>query len=109
MQDALAEKQDDHQAAQLLYMNPTVRPSDQKLAAQGSDEKRNIYVAAKRAATYWLGLLQYEEARYGRSASWLDNKILSGDPAAAYNRALRIGSREGERKSTLAGSAPLPC
>jgi hypothetical protein len=99
VQDALAEKQDDHQAAQLLYMNPTVRPSDQKLAAQGSDEKRGIYVSAKRAATYWLGLLQYEEGRYDRSASWLDNKILAGDAAATYNRERAL---EAERKAAAA-------
>ncbi len=99
VRDALAEEQDDHHDAQLLYMDPTVRPSDAKLAAQGSDEKRSIYIAAKRAATYWLGLLQYEEGRYDRSASWLDNKILAGDAAAEYNRNRAL---EAERKAAAA-------
>lgn len=78
-------------------MNPKVRPSDQKLAAQGSDEMRGIYVLAKRDATYWLGILQYEEGRYDRSASWLDNKILAGDAAAAYNRDRALEAQKATR------------
>jgi len=68
--DALYDAVNDHRTAGQLYMHRLVRPSDDQLA-KISDEKRRIYQRAKTDATYWLGLLQYEQQSYRSAQQWL--------------------------------------
>jgi hypothetical protein len=48
---------------------------------------------AKRTATYWLSLAQYEDGRYDNARSWLEERVLDEaqrsfwEPAARYNLA----------------------
>lgn len=60
--DVLADPIDDHVDAARLYMDKSVRPTDDLLRQQSSPEKQMVYSTAKTCATYWLGLLTYDDA-----------------------------------------------
>jgi hypothetical protein len=61
--DVLTDPIDDHRDAAKLYMDKSVRPTEDLLNQQVEGEKRTIYSTAKTCATYWLGLLNYDDAR----------------------------------------------
>ncbi|MEX2172623.1 MAG: transglutaminase domain-containing protein [Pirellulales bacterium] len=60
--DVLTDPIDDHRDAARLYMDKSVRPTEELLQQQTSPEKQMIYSTAKSCATYWLGLLNYDDA-----------------------------------------------
>ncbi|MEN1682154.1 MAG: hypothetical protein AAGJ46_21460 [Planctomycetota bacterium] len=68
--DPLFEPINDHRTAGLLYMHRTVRIPDNRLKGIIED-KRVIYRRAKTDATYWLGVLQFDEGKYRSSVEWL--------------------------------------
>ena len=71
--DVLTDPIDDHRDAARLYMDRSVRPTDELLRQQTSPEKQMIYSTAKTCATYWLGLLNYDDA--GDDPSRLENAL----------------------------------
>lgn len=101
----LDEATDDHRTARQLYMNPTVRPTNKRLKGVPA-EKREIYLAAKTAATLFLATLSYDEGAYEVSKGWLENAALSDlpsdgfGPAVTYNLA-RAYEKLGEPKRAI--------
>ena len=106
-EDALYEAVNDHRSAAQRYSNRKVRPSDSRLA-EVPREKRLVYQRAKVDATYWLGLLKYEQGAYKSSRQWLEYATLSKPEAAhrsdgvVYNRARAL-----EALQELAAAADL--
>jgi tetratricopeptide (TPR) repeat protein len=86
------ETTDSHQEAGKLYMDPRVRPPNRLLDALGSEDKRDVYTTAKSHASYWLGLLSFDDGRYDSAADWL-GRLLEAEPdgpwasGARYNLA----------------------
>ncbi|MEO0530777.1 MAG: hypothetical protein AAF266_09425 [Planctomycetota bacterium] len=74
---------DDHRTAQQLYMDRTVRPTSKRLAGVPK-EKREIYEAAKVAATIFSGTLAYDEGAYEVSKGWFENTALETEAAEDY-------------------------
>ena len=111
--DALYDAINDHRSAGQLYMHRTVRPPDDALASI-TGEKRGIYQRAKTDATYWLGMLQYEEASYRSARQWLE--MMQGmegaeryAEAANYNRARvleALGQNDQAAELLRASSSP---
>jgi tetratricopeptide (TPR) repeat protein len=83
---------DDHREAAQLYTSKSVRPTDREIAQTESLEKRRVDEAAKRNATYWIGLLSLDDGRYDVAAHWLGRPELNAaesawQPGARYNLA----------------------
>lgn len=98
--DVLSDPIDDHRTAQRHYMSKSVRLTDAILAQQ-PPEKQNVYANAKTCATYWLGLLTFDEAadnasRYENALRWLEmvpeesRGGLLWPGGVAYNSALAL-------------------
>lgn len=73
----LEEFVDDQAEAIGLYTSPRVRPPDRVLNSLASEPKKKVYTAAKVAASYWVGLLLYDQGKYDLAEGWL------GDPRLA--------------------------
>jgi tetratricopeptide (TPR) repeat protein len=65
-----------------------------------------LFRQAKRAATFWLGLLHVEDSRWEPAATWMDERVL-GDPAATrwhaaarYNLA-RVREQQGDLEEAI--------
>jgi tetratricopeptide (TPR) repeat protein len=110
--DANAKSQDeaidDHREAAKFYTDKTVRPPDRQIARTTSSEKRRVETTAKSAATYWLGLLSFDEGKYDVAADWLGSAELSEKESpwsagARYNlaRTLEAQSRFDEAAKIL--------
>ncbi len=83
---------DDHREAAQLYTSKSVRPTDAKIARVSSAEERRVNSTAKLDATYWIGLLSFDEGKYEVAADWLSRPQLSEDDSpwssgARYNLA----------------------
>jgi hypothetical protein len=81
---------DDHREAAQLYTSKEVRPTDAEIARGGSD--RRVDTAAKLHATYWVGLLSYDDGKFDVAAHWLGRPELQADDSpladgARYNLA----------------------
>ncbi|MEX2092010.1 MAG: hypothetical protein WD971_05000, partial [Pirellulales bacterium] len=74
----LDEVVNDHREAVGLYTSPQVRPADRVLKALGSEPKQKIYSAAKDAASYWVGLLLFDEGQLASAEDWLSDPRLVG-------------------------------
>jgi tetratricopeptide (TPR) repeat protein len=74
----LDEVVNDHREAIGLYTSPLVRPPDRVLRALGSEPKKKIYSAAKDAASYWVGLLLFDEGQLASAEDWLSDPRLVG-------------------------------
>jgi hypothetical protein len=70
---------DDHREAVQLYTNPSVRPLDTKIAQVSSADERRVDTTAKRAATYWVGLLSFDEGKFNIAEDWLRRSGLGDD------------------------------
>jgi hypothetical protein len=83
-----AEAIDDHRRAAQLYTDKSVRPTDRHIAQTESVGERRVDTAAKVNATYWVGLLSFDDARYDVAAHWLGRPELRGEasPWAAGSR-----------------------
>lgn len=82
---------DDHRDAALLYTNKSLRPTDREIAKSPEEEQR-IRRGAKLNATYWQGLLAFDDGKYDVAADWLGRpELASADSpwaaGARYNLA----------------------
>jgi hypothetical protein len=59
---------DDHREAAQLYAK--VRPPDAKIARVASVDERRVDTMAKMAATYWMGLLSFDEGKFDVAENW---------------------------------------
>jgi hypothetical protein len=83
---------DDHREAAQLYTSKSVRPTEREIAQTQSAGKRRVDNAAKLNATYWVGLLSFDEERYDVAAHWLSRPELTAPgspwfPGTRYNLA----------------------
>jgi hypothetical protein len=62
---------DDHRDSAKLYMHPSVRPTDEKIASISSADQRRVDTIAKQAATLWIGNLLFDEKKFDVAESWL--------------------------------------
>jgi tetratricopeptide (TPR) repeat protein len=111
--DVLAEPVNDHRAAQQLFTDPRVRPSDRQLAKVPSIEKREIYQRTKALATAWLGTLLVDRGEFRTARRWLENDVLAGPDAAELADGVRhnlarayAGQGDLDRAIELYESAP---
>jgi TolA-binding protein len=51
-------------------MSRSVRPTDLHIAKAASPDERRVNSSAKRDATYWLGLLSYDDGKFDVAADW---------------------------------------
>lgn len=77
----------DHRDAARLYMDKSIRPTDREIAASAEEEQR-IRKVAKLDATYWQGLLSFDEGKYDVASDWLGREELraTDSPWAAGTR-----------------------
>lgn len=73
----LEETIDDHAEAVQLYTSRQVRPPDRLIAALPQSERRRVYTTAKSDASYWLGLLLYDDGKFASAESWLSHPRLA--------------------------------
>jgi tetratricopeptide (TPR) repeat protein len=73
---------DDHQEAARLYMSKSVRPTDVQIAASPSDGERRVNSSAKRDATYWIGLLSFDDGKFDVAADWFRRPEVSSAESA---------------------------
>ena len=85
----LDEVVDSHRDAVRLYTDPRVRPPQRILNKQTSPDKIAIYNRAKQNASYWLGLLSYDDGRYDTSADWLARRTLEDYPEGPWTNGAR--------------------
>jgi hypothetical protein len=88
---------DDHQEAVRLYMS--VRKADRKIADSASSDERRVESATKRNATYWLGLLRFDDEHFGVAADWFRKPEINADksPSSAgahYNLARSLEAQQ---------------
>jgi hypothetical protein len=93
------EAQDDHRDAVNLYMSKSVRPTDDRIAASPSIDERRVESTAKLNATYWLGLLSYDDGKYEVASDWFRRpELVEGDSpwqtGARYNLARSLESQQ---------------
>ncbi len=95
---------DDHQEAVHLYMSKSVRPPDTEIAKSPSADKQRIDTTAKLYATYWLGLLSYDDGKYAVAANWFARPELgaAGSPWASGANYNLARSLEAEHKNDAA-------
>jgi hypothetical protein len=91
---------DDHRLAAQAYTSPSVRPPVRVLDGLSSAPQRKIYETAKTAAAYWVGLLLYDDGKYGAAEDWLGRRELQAgggkwSDGARYNLA-RTYEEEGK-------------
>lgn len=96
---ASGEAVDDHQEAARLYMSKSVRPTDAQIAAADSADKQRVDSAAKLNATYWLGLLSFDDGKFDVAEHWFSRPDLveKGSPwinGARYNLGRSLEGQE---------------
>ncbi len=114
---------DDHREAAELYTSKSVRPTDREIAAATSADERRVESTAKLNATYWLGLLSFDDGKYDVAAHWFGasgaddagftlvvRRALQSGPCARSARQVRrsdqaAGRRHRRRSSTATSSA----
>jgi hypothetical protein len=85
----LDEVVNDHREAIGFYTSPQVRPADRVLKALGSEPKMKVYSAAKDAASYWVGLLLFDERQFSSAEDWLSDPRLVGDEGGKWANGTR--------------------
>jgi tetratricopeptide (TPR) repeat protein len=81
----------DHREAAQLYTDKSVRPTDRAIAQTPSGERR-VNSSAKLDATYWVGLLLFDDGKFDVAAPWLERPELQAAESrwksgASYNLA----------------------
>lgn len=97
---------DDHQEAVKLYMSKSVRPRDTEIAKSPPDKQR-VDAEAKLNATYWLGLLSFDDGKYGVAANWFARPELNGNSSPWYTGAHYNLARSYEAEHKNDAAAPL--
>ena len=97
------ESLDDHQEAVRLYMSKSVRPRETEIA-QSPPDKQRIDTETKLNATYWLGLLSFDDGKYDVAATWFVRPELAAalSPWSAGARYNLARSYEAEHKPDAA-------
>jgi hypothetical protein len=90
---------DDHREAAQLYASKSVRPTVREIAQTESAGKRRVDNAAKLNATYWVGLLSFDDVRFDVAAHWFGRpELAAGDSpwlaGARYNLARTLEAQE---------------
>jgi hypothetical protein len=90
---------DDHREAAQLYTHKSVRPTQRHIAQTESMGERRVDAAAKLNATYWLGLMSFDDGRYDVAAHWLGRPELTATDSpwrsgARYNLARTFEAQE---------------
>ncbi len=104
----------DHQEAARLYMSKSVRPTDREIANSPSRDKQRVDTRAKLNATYWLGLLSYDDEKYPVAAHWFGHPELNADGSswasgAKYNLARSLeAEHKFEAAALLLENTPSP-
>lgn len=95
-----SEEINDHEEAVRLYMSKSVRPTDIEIAASPSDGEQRVERAAKTNATYWLGLVTYDDGKFGVAANWFQRpELVKADSVWATGAKYNLGrSLEAEQK-----------
>jgi hypothetical protein len=85
----LEEIVDDQAEAIGLYTSPQVRPPDRVLDSLASEPKRKVYSAAKVAASYWVGLLLFDQGKYNLAEGWLGDPRLAAEDRGCWANGTR--------------------
>lgn len=90
---------DDHGESAQLYTDKSVRPTDREIARNQSNLERRVDMIAKLNATYWLGLLLFDDGKYDVAAHWfgrpeLNDKASPWAHGARYNLARTYEAQE---------------
>jgi tetratricopeptide (TPR) repeat protein len=85
----LEETTDDHAEAMQLYTSGAVRPTDRRIAELPQPEKRRIYSTAKANASYWMGLMLFDEGQYAAAENWLSHPKLAAGAGDAWSEGTR--------------------
>ena len=80
---------DSHQQAARLYTSRRVRPPRSELEKLNSQEKLEVYNAAKLHASYWLGLLSFDQGRYSAAKDYFQNRTLQDYPESMWTTGAR--------------------
>ena len=80
---------DDQAEAIGLYTSPLVRPPDRVLDSLASGPKKKIYFAAKVAASYWVGLLLFDQGKYDLAEGWLGDPRLAAEAGGYWAHGTR--------------------
>ncbi len=86
--DPLAEPRRGHRDATRLYLNKRIRPSEKVLAFL-QPAKQEVYRTAKLSASYWLGLLRYDQDSYAVAVDWLLHRTLEASPTGPWSAGAR--------------------
>lgn len=109
-QDSLASysaDDDDHLKAGSEYTRPNVRPTYRQIQQQQSAEVQRAWAAAKINATYWTGLLKYDQREYQIASVWfkrsqeIEGNKLKWYPGARYNQSRTLEAL-GETEEAIA-------
>jgi hypothetical protein len=97
----------DHGEAAQLYTDKSVRPTDREIARNQFNDKRRVDNAAKLQATFWLGLLSFDDVKYDVAAHWFGRPELS-DQASPWAHGARYNlARTFEALGKLEEAIPL--
>lgn len=75
---------DDQAEAIGLYTSPLVRLPDRVLNSLTSEPKKKIYSAAKDAASYWVGLLLFDQGKFDLAEGWFGDPRLAAKTGAYW-------------------------
>jgi TolA-binding protein len=80
-------------------MSKSVRPTDEQIAESKSGGQQRVDSAAKLNATYWLGLLSFDDGKYEVAAHWFGRPdlVAAGSPwlsGVRYNLARSFESQQ---------------
>jgi hypothetical protein len=89
---------DDHQEATSLYIDKSVRPTYREIANVTSPAQRRVEEKSKLNATYWLGLLAFDEGQFEVAAHWFSRPEITGaesswNAGARYNLARTLAAQ----------------
>ncbi len=86
--DPLAQPDLGHRSATRLYQSRNIRPTE-KILNQLEPAKQIIYRAAKQHASYWLGLLSYDQQKHEIAADWFKQRTLAATPNGPWTASAR--------------------
>ncbi|MCI0491945.1 MAG: hypothetical protein L0Z07_03295 [Planctomycetes bacterium] len=98
---------DDHREAGQLYLDPSVRVPDRQMTPTEGKEKRRVDRAVKLGATYWVGLLAFDDGKYEVAADWLSRPELAAEDSPWVSGALYNLARTYETQGKIAEAVQL--
>jgi hypothetical protein len=98
---------DDHGEAAQLYTDKSVRPTDREIGRNQSSGKRRVDATAKLNATYWLGLLSFDDGKFDVAAHWFGRPELVAEDSPWAHGARYNLARTYETQEKLEEAIPL--